>query len=264
VDTAQIKYVLTNRGGARKEVGLRIMVDTLIGDNDGVPFVVPGQEGIVSRAIDLRGDQVPDFVQALESPNLAEPGVIVHLTLRGADATPPDRLVISAWCEADAEWDYYADLGGDGHPLERCGHAGDTPDSAVALYFDPRPLAPGESRTLITYYGLGSISSTATGNVGLSLTFSRSVRQGETFWVTALVPAPQGGQTVRLDLPPGLTLAGGYEAEQAVAPGGDYTQVSWQVLAGMPLTDGLITATLQPDGVSEAQSITVQAAGITR
>lgn len=264
VDTIQIKYDLNNQGRTAKDVGLRIMLDTLIGDNDGVPFVVPGQEGIVSHAVDLRGAEVPDFIQALEFPNLTEPGVIVHLTLGGADATRPDRLVISAWCDPDAEWDYYQDLGGDGHPLRRCGRQSSTPDSAVGLYFDPRPLPPGETRTIITYYGLGGISSTETGNVSLSLTFSQVVRQGDTFWVTALITAPQEGQTVHLELPAGLTLAAGYGPDQPVTPGADYTQVSWQVVAEAPLDDGPITATLQPDGITESQSITVQAMGITR
>ena len=264
VDTTEIKYTLTNEGANTKEVGLRIMIDTLIGDNDGVPFVVPGQEGIADYAIDLRGSAVPDFIQALEHPNLAEPGVIVHLTLRGADAVPPDRLAISAWCDEDAEWDYYRSLGGDGHPLLRCGERGREPDSAVGLYFDPQPLSSGETRTIITYYGLGSISSTESGNVSLSLTFNRTVRQDDTFWITALVTAPQDGQTVQLDLPEGLMFADSYGPELAVTPGGDYTQVSWQVIAGAPLEDGLITATLQPDGVTESQSITVQARSITR
>ncbi len=264
VDTIQIKYELTNESSQTKEVGLRILIDTLIGDNDGVPFVVPGRSGITDRAVDLRGDAVPDFIQALEFSNLTEPGVIVHLTLQGADATRPNRLVISAWCDKVDVWEYYRSLGGDGHPLNRCGRNANTPDSAVGLYFDPQPLAAGEARTIITYYGLGGISSTESQNVSLSLTFNRTVRQNDTFWITALVTDPLAGQTVKLELPAGLSFAGSYEPEQAVTPGGDYTQVSWQVLAGSPLTDGLITATLQPDGVTESQSITVQARGITR
>jgi hypothetical protein len=262
-DTVQIKYVLVNKGSATRQVGLRIMLDTLIGGNDGVPFVVPGRSGITSQAVDLRGSGVPDFIQALENPNLAAPGVIVHLTLRGADATPPDRVVISAWC-GDMAWDYYASLGGDGHPLTRCGSRTHVPDSAIGLYFDPQPLAPNQNRVIITYYGLGGISSTETGNVSLSLTFSRIVRQGDTFWVTALVAKPQTGQMVKLDLPAGLALASGYRAEQAVTPGGDYTQVSWQVIAEAPLNNGAVTVTLQPTGIKESQSITVQPKGITR
>ncbi|MCB0203492.1 MAG: zinc ribbon domain-containing protein [Anaerolineae bacterium] len=264
VDTMQIKYVISNNSSRSHQVGLRIMLDTLIGDNDGVPFVVPGREGITSRAIDLRGGDIPDFIQALERPNLADPGVIVNLTLRGGDATSPDRLVISAWCDENAEWDYYRGLGGDGHPLDRCGQAGQTPDSAVAIYFDPQSLAPGEQRTIITYYGLGGISSTESGNTGLSLTFNRSVQQDDTFWVTALVLQPQAGQRVQLTLPPGLGFAPGNAAEQPVLGGDDFTQVSWLVEAKEPLRDGLLTATLLPDGLTETQSINVSAKGLVR
>lgn len=257
VDTVQIKYILSNQGSARREVGLRIMLDTLIGDNDGVPFVAPGREGIIRQAIDLRGSAIPDFIQALERPNLVDPGVIVNLTLRGADATPPDRLVISAWCDENAGWDDYRSLGGDGHPLDRCGVAGQTPDSAITLYFDPTPLAPGEQRTIVTYYGLGGISSTASGNPSLSLTFNRSVSQGDRFWVIALVMRPQEGQRVQLTLPAGLVLAPGSDAGQPVPAGGDFTQISWLVQAQSPLQNGTVTVTLAPDGLTETQTISV-------
>ena len=264
VDTVQIKYTLTNQGSATKTVGLRLMLDTLIGDNDGVPFVVPSRDGITEHAVDLRGADVPDSVQALEAPTLAEPGLIVNLTLQGAEATRPDRLVISAWCEGNGNWDYYDDLGGDGHPLTRCGQANDTPDSAIGLYFDPQPLGPGASRTLVTYYGLGGISSTESRNATLSLSFNRQVNQGDEFWITALVGTPQAGQGVRLELPDGLVLSNGMVAEQPVSPGGDFTQLSWRVKAEKAISDAPVTVVLSPDGVSESQSITVRSQGITR
>ncbi|MBX3013607.1 MAG: zinc ribbon domain-containing protein [Caldilineaceae bacterium] len=264
VDTIQIKYTLTNQGSVTKTVGLRLMLDTLIGNNDGVPFVVPGREGITDRAVDLRGAAIPDFVQALEKPDLADPGVIVHLTLQGADATRPDRLVISAWCETLGAWEYYGALGGDDHPLQRCGQAGNTPDSAISLYFDPQALGPGASRTLITYYGLGGISSTESRNPTLSLSFNRQVNQGDEFWITTLVGMPKAGQSVRLDLPDGLVLSNGMPAEQPVTPGGNFTQISWRVTAEKALNAATVTVQLSPDNLSESQSITVQSRGITR
>ena len=264
VDTIQIKYTLANQGHMTKTVGLRLMLDTLIGGNDGVPFVVPGRAGITDRAIDLRDAAVPDFVQALESPNLTEPGVIVHVTLQGADATPPDRLVISAWCEANGAWDYYGLLGGDNHPLRRCGQFGGTPDSAIGLYFEPQALGPGANRTLVTYYGLGGISSTTSRNATLSLSFNRQVNQGDEFWITALIGTPKAGQRVRLELPVGLVFSSGMTAEQEVTAGGDFTQLSWRVQAENVMNDAPVTAVLAPDNIVEAQSITVQSRGLTR
>ena len=263
--TMRIEYLLENQDSIPHEVGLRIMMDTLIGENDGVPFAVPGRSGIVDRAVELVGDQVPDFIQALERPDLVNPGVIVHMTLRGGDATPPDRVVISAWDGSDMPWEYLASLGGEGHPLHRHGVEGNDPDSAVAHYYDPQTLQPGETRTIVTFYGLGGISSTETGNPTLSLTFARQVKEGDSFWVAAMVVNPSDGQTLRIELPAGLALADGETAEKRVtfSSGDAFTQVSWQVKAVTP-GEGVIRIALSPDVVTEEQSITVESRGVTR
>jgi hypothetical protein len=250
VDTIEIKYELANTGSKSKRVGLRIMIDTLIGDNDGVPFVVPGRKGIVTETLEFRGDKVPESIQALEKPELAKPGVIVRVRLQGGEATRPDKLVITHWPGSNADWDF---------PLKSLGS-----DSAIGLYFDPQPLSPGEARTIVTYYGLGSISSTDSGNAYLSLSFDRAVEVRDKFWITALVIAPKAGQRVRLSLPEGLIFVDGCEAEQHVTPGGEYTQVSWRVSAEALLTEGRVTADLKPDGISESQTISVKPRGAIR
>ena len=250
VDTIQIKYELTNVGRSTREVGLRIMIDTLIGSNDGVPFVVPGRKGIVTEALEFTGAQVPESFQALENPDLAEPGIIVRMRLQGGETTRPDRLVITHWPGSEADWDF---------PLEDLGH-----DSAVGLYYEPRSMARGESRTIVTCYGLGEISSAASGNASLSLSFERAVELKDKFWITALVIAPRAGQTACLALPAGLDFSDGYEAEQDVTPEGEYTQVSWRVAAQALFNDGLVKVTLDPDDITESQSISVRPRGSIR
>src|SRR5690606_20981189 len=47
-DTVRVRYVIENRDPRPHPVGLRIQVDTLIGENDGVPFTVPGLPGLVT------------------------------------------------------------------------------------------------------------------------------------------------------------------------------------------------------------------------
>ncbi len=263
-DTIRIAYVLTNTALLTKTIGLRLMIDTLIGGNDGVPFIVPGRSGVTDVAVELKDGDIPDFIQALEYPDLTNPGVIVNLTLRGADATPPDRVVISAWCGDDMPWEYLTALGGEGHPLTRCAQTNDTPDSAVGLYFEPQPLAPGATRKIVQYYGLGSISSAGQEGARLALSFNRSVKQGDLLWITALATAPQAGESMRLELPPQLELVEGFEAEQTLLPEGDFTQVSWQARAVAPTDSALVTVTLLPEGVTETQTIQVSPVGITR
>ncbi len=258
LDTMRIEYVLENQDSQAHEVGLRIMIDTLIGDNDGVPFVVPGRDGVTERATELTGNDVPDFIQALEQADLVNPGVIVHMTLRGGEATPPERVVISAWYDEDMPWEYLDSLGGEGHPLDRDGIEGSTPDSAIALYYEPTTLGAGESRSIITFYGLGGISSTETGNPALSLTFNPQIPEGELFWIVAMVANPAETQSLRLDLPDGLALAAGETSEKAVTftAGDGYTQVSWLVEAQRATRD-VVRVTLLPDRLTEERGITV-------
>jgi hypothetical protein len=264
-DTIRIAYELENMDTVSHQVGLRMMVDTLIGDNDGVPFLIPGQAGITATAIDLRGEDVPDSIQALERNTLADPGVIVNLTLRGVDATPPDRLAIAGWAGENVEWDILDAVGGVGTPLTRGGIPGETPDSSVGMYFDPRPLQPGERRMLVTYYGLGKISSAASGNQKLGLFGPARVRAGDPFYLTAVIATPTGEETVQIILPEGFQLAEGEPAQKAVGGVGQpYTQVSWMVYACVQKDSADIKVTLGPGAVAEIWTLAVDPVGITR
>jgi len=257
-DTMRIEYVMENTDTVTHEVGLRLMIDTLIGDNDGVPFVLAGREGIVNRGLELQGDDVPASVQALEQADLASPGTIVNLTLRGRDATPPDRLVISAWLDEDMAWEYFAQAGGTGFPLDRGAVRGNTPDSAVGLYYNPQPLGPGERRTVVVYYGLGGITSVETGNPYLSLAMDRQANEGEAFWIAAYIGNPKDGQSVTIEVPPELILERG-ETTQPVPAGTTFAQVQWLVRATRPGADVRVRVTLQPDGIAEEQTVTILA-----
>ena len=263
VDTMRIEYVLENTDSQSHQVGLRVMIDTLIGNNDGVPFLVPGQPGMVDRGTRLEGSAIPDFIQALERGDLAEPGVIVNVTLRGGDATPPDRVDLAGWRGGNVAWDVLAAAGGEGAPLVR---SGVIPDSCIGLYYDPRSLSPGERRTIVAYYGLGGISSTGSGNVALSLACSREVYEGERFWVVAYVADPTGSQTVRIELPPQLALDPASAAVQSVPlpSSGSVSSVSWLVEAREPADGAQVQVTLEPDDVQESWTITILPTGITR
>src|SRR5204863_292890 len=46
LDTALIRYTLTNLGKTPHTVGIRFLLDTYIGENDGVPFTIPGRAGL--------------------------------------------------------------------------------------------------------------------------------------------------------------------------------------------------------------------------
>lgn len=181
MDTARIEYRVSNEGTTARSVGLRMVLDTLLGRNDGAPFQVGGEAVVTDTA--FRGDSIPDYYQAFDS--LANPQVVSQGTLRAFDTTVPDEVYFSNWGSlADGVWDFEFLPGRD---FARVGEEFEQ-DSAVALFWNERPLAPGETRTYVTYYGLGGIT-IAPGHLSIGVTSPASVEGSHTDEVTFEVRA---------------------------------------------------------------------------
>jgi hypothetical protein len=232
-ETCLVKYTIRNTGKDTRLVGLRFMLDTFIGRNDGVPFTVPGKEGLCDTSLEFNSSaEIPDFIQAQENPDLHSPGMVAHLTLRAGKLEPPNRLLLTAWPSdqlklpgalgQSTRWDVPV------APIRQIN------DSAVIMYWEERDLAPGQQRELGFAYGLGRVAtSTAAGSSGkIALTVDGTFRPGGVFTVTAYVSKPEAGQQATLELPDGLRLVEG-EAERRVPPPGDrgYSPVTWRVRA---------------------------------
>lgn len=149
-DTAKIKYTITNKDSETRNIGLRVMLDTMLGANDGAPFRVLDQAITEDKTL-IRGE-IPDFWQAFDS--LTNPMVMAQGGLRGPDLTAPDKIYFSNWGSlADGVWDFNFQSGRD---FIREGEF--ELDSAIALYWTPTTLETGESITYTTSYGLGGIT----------------------------------------------------------------------------------------------------------
>ena len=246
MDAIRITYALKNKGTQEHMAGLRVMLDTLIGSNDGVPFIVPGSREIVTSAVTYHNDEIPDFIRALERPELADPGVVVDIGLRPAAGERPTEVAITHWPGSNAPYDY-----------DREAPLGD--DSAIGLYYAARALRPGEIRSMNFTYGLGQLSSMGKRNAKLGLTAGGPFHAGGKFWLVALVQNPQRGQSVRLTLPEGLALAPRQQAAKPVASDAAYTQLSWliQVLPGR-VGAAELKAVLEPGAIEDRQTIHIQ------
>ena len=223
LDTCLVKYKVENRDRKPHQVGLRVLLDTYIIDNDGVPFTIPGAKELVKTQKDFpSAKEVPDFLQILERPDVKDPGTVAQLTLHISDRLdPPTRVSLTQW-PGNALKDHWK------VPMQPM-----SGDSAVVIYWDQEELAPGKSREMGFTYGLGSVSAERS---TLGVTVGGSTFVGGDLTVVALVAEPKA-QTIRLDLPPGLSLHADTPAVQDVPPrektpeGVRAVPVTWRVRA---------------------------------
>ncbi len=232
LDTARIHYIVENVGQMTHAVGLRLLIDTMLGANDGAPLRA-GDQAMIGDAL-LSGAGIPDYWQAFDS--LAQPSVTSQGTMAGGELTPPSRVAFSNWGTfADNLWD--AEIV-PGREFVRSRES--DLDSAVAMYWDPSALAPGEVRHYVTYYGLGGIT-LAPGKLTLGITAPAEVGLSSDgtapFLAVAYVhntgEGPAHDLVARLDLPLGCKLAGGQSSTRSIGDlePGQTAQVAWQVIA---------------------------------
>lgn len=229
-DTARIVYEVTNRDVQPHRVGLRIMLDTMLGSNDGAPIRL-GEQTLTGDAL-VEGELLPPFWQAFDS--LSSPTVMAQGTVADPTTVRPDRVVVTNWGNlADHLWEAPVTPG---KAFVREGE--EELDSAIALYWYEKPLEPGETRLYATAYGLGGVT-IIPGELTLGITSPAVVGEGTdgtgAFTVLAYVQNvgkwPAREARVRLQLPEGMTLAAGEAAERAVgtlAPGAE-ASVQWHV-----------------------------------
>ncbi len=225
VPQVRISYTATNEDVVSHMVGLLLFLDTMIGTNDCAPIATP--LGYFATEQEFLGD-VPSFWQAFEESPFQEPDKLVGQgILSGWDATPPDVLLYGDfWHYYPVGWDY--DFVG-----------GIYSDSSVLLRWNAAPLAPGEARTFVTYYGLGGVGHTV-GDVSLALSYpSEIVPAGcegfspDTFAVNLLVSAVDtlSGGLAELSVPEFLVIVDDVTKpiEPALLLPGDVGSASWRV-----------------------------------
>jgi len=235
-DTALVTYQITNRDKNPHTVGLRTMLDTYIGANDGVPFFIPPIEGYPARFVDkleiFPQKAIPEYVMALENGDLNDPqATAAVLGLKIKNAEPIEKMVICRWPDnSEARWDWkYTAMD---EP------AGREKDSCVALYWAQVNMKPGEQRTLAFTYGLGRMGDDDVGgkiarNGKMRLFVAPRIMEKKPFTVTAYVKSTDANQTVTIKLPQGLTLVAGEKAERSIGKIGPqgFATVTWRVVA---------------------------------
>jgi hypothetical protein len=260
LDTLLVYYTLHNRDKEKHKVGIRVMLDTFIGANDGVPFTIPGKTHFVDTKAEFAHQDIPDYIEAIENPNDPKnPGTVARICLRhfnlpGIDLDDMDRLRICRFPgNPNAGWDEWPveSMKPDAKEENR-----DKGDSCVVMYWPYKDLNPGETRHVAFTYGLGSLE------IGgaLALSVPSSVQPNSEFVVTAYVWDANKGDKVRLIVPSGLKLASGESAEKTIQEEGKRSQVFWRLRSGKS-GEYTLEATTDKDK-SKPKKVTVKPASI--
>lgn len=137
-----IHLTLKNDNPSRTlNVGVRLLLDTMLGDNDGAPIYIPGDGLQTNEKTYTRANLNFKYWKAYNTAD--KPSIVSTGTLKGR-LSYPDKLVIAEWKKSSkTAWDYTP------AGLSILG------DSSVILYYDAAPLAPGKTREIDTFYGGG-------------------------------------------------------------------------------------------------------------
>lgn len=245
MDTVVVKYTFTNNSKAKIKVGMRTMIDTLIGNNDGAPFIIPNRPGLCDiQAVFSKAADVPGYIEVLENSDITNPGTVAKMGLINSSKygffESPSAVILSNWPGSGAAWAY---------PIEPIGG-----DSAVGLYWNEQLLDPGKSREMGYTYGLTQIKAVAD---RLAVSADVAVAVNKRFSVTAFLGRKAQGTTVSINLPDGVKLLPGSAAQQRVVipPNRSFTQVSW-LLVGSQAGAKTIRVRLS-DGTEATHEVTL-------
>jgi hypothetical protein len=257
-DTLQVQYTVFNDDVKSHFVGMRIMLDTAIGADDG-PAIVAGTTVLTTEA-DYRGVFVPGTWQAISGASGTPLSALGTLNVGPGS---PDGFVVAR----------YANLAHTTYDVVTDPNASIMPDSAVAIFWLSQQVAAGSSITFTTLYGIAGSGGSGGGGGGgagpplletaasaqsLSVAYDakgdfQTTYEPDPFTITGSVQnlgaTTASNVALTLSLGPDLSLASGSATQDVgtLAPG-ETKQVTWLVsvdslAAGNRTTLFTVTAT---------------------
>ena len=242
-----IAYHIENKGAKAVNLGVRTYMDTYVIDNDGCLFAAPvTHPGKILDNLELKEKTLPPYLQMLQRPDLKNPGFVSCLTLNvGSKFEKADKLVLTRHGAGFGAWDMPAMPSGG--------------DSAIGLFWPTKEIKAGAKREVAYAYGEG-IAASAGSEGRFEVALGGSYEPGKVFNISALVADPGLGQTLKLELPPGLQRLEGKEIEPvaALADGQEYSSVLWKARVVQP---GEYTIRIRSStGITQTKILTITAA----
>lgn len=227
-DLVEISYTVKNNSSVSKKFGMRIMIDTMLGNNDDAPFRIPGT-GAVTKEKQYNGDDIPAYYQAFD--DLSNPTVVSYGCFDKTSQNKPDYVQFSYWRNQ-----YNKNL------ENRIDENSLIGDSSVNSIWKEKTLAAGETKVYKMYYGLGSLQ-TSTGTLDFSGTSEKVATVNDDFTgynpssVMAFIKNPSDTDLknvkVTLNLCDGLNLKNSGDSvtiDVGTLKSGEEKQLSWNVI----------------------------------
>lgn len=205
-----LRIDLTLRNTSRQDftAGVRYLFDTWLGEGGPTPFATDSVASI-TRETTLAGRSLPRWWVSPRAADAEQLGLQVMVTAEGI--TKPDRIVFANWKRlSDAAWGYDTSGSRDFSLLPYSKN-----DSAVAQYYDPRPLAQGSQFTVTLVIGKYNPAGLPASSAMASADFASSIQQ----LLAAGKNAAGAAAGLRADL--GTVDAILSRVDSALAPGAD-------------------------------------------
>ena len=139
-DTVQIQYKVFNNGSQNHDVGIRIMMDTMLANNDYATYHLTSMGHVTDSRV-FTGSAIPSTYQFYD--NIQNPTTIATGYLYRSGDRKPDKVQFCNWPGIRGSlWN---------HTVNNGDYLG---DSAVGVYFNPVTIKPGKNTTVRTYYGV--------------------------------------------------------------------------------------------------------------
>jgi hypothetical protein len=187
-------------------------MNTMIVSSRNALFAAPTQPGKLLDGVELKDNQVPPYLQVLQNRDLNNPGFIGYFTYKfNKTWEMPTRVVLS-------------------------GNGANSPDgfnltavpanafSLMAFFWDPKEIKAGGKREFAYAYG-GGIAGNPENDAHVAVVLGGSFEPGKLFTVSAYVDDPSPGQTLTLELPPGMERVEGKECQPVPPPGDEEPSV---------------------------------------
>lgn len=181
-----LSFKVENNSGTEKEVGVRLLLDTALGDRVDAPYFIVGEEQKPTLTeTEFSGNALKKIDQIRCVDSLSNPTKLSYIMMYGftTNTETPNKVILGHWANlANTRYSYSPD---DYCDFSNYSNSYRAPDSAAAVYWDKKTLGTDDDSKSFTgelLYGVGSFSRQTDCPVGINITMGRV--ELETYTVT--------------------------------------------------------------------------------